>query len=192
MKATFKIDTSQLEKAIFEVEKETGRDVLVSLNRAMKNAAFRAWQFTVKADGTKIAKWATEPLIYRLVAKRRREKGEGAIDNHTMQMEVAKAIRRLWGSRGYIRTGWAKAVRDFGGSIRGSRPNVSNAGLARFGYGKKGTASNLTAIIVNTATGAEKISGPPLQKAIDYIAAVDLPQYIAKKLGKTFKAHSAR
>lgn len=190
MKSDFKIDYKEFELSLKELAKETDLDWPEELNKAAKDVILRAWGFTKKAARSAIQKWATPPMIYRLVSKERREKGEGAVDNATLQQIIQKRIRRLYGSIGYIRIGWANAARAFGAAgKKDKRPHVSEAGLARFGYGKKASRNLLMATFTNTATGSETVAFPALQKAIDF-KAKDILIRLKNRLDKRMKAHS--
>lgn len=197
MKTKMTFDTRELVRAMTDVEKETGKAWPDILNKTAKDVAFRAWQFTPKAAWSKMQKWVVAPMAQRLVLSRIKKGMDSTyapgskLSKLELKQHVALRIRRMKGTIGYIGIGWVKAIEDFGGQVKKKLPKVSRVGLAYRGYGKKATVNKLIAILVNTSTGAEEISGPALQKAVNF-KAKDLRDYLQKRLEKTFRDHSAK
>lgn len=134
---------------------------------------------TAKADAKKVRAYFTGPgrdgkgsLAYRMVAKQ-------GLKREEIEALVKKFIAAHTRSVGYIKAGWYKAARVFGG--RSGR--VSELGKAAEGKGKKATSWTLTATMSNHATGATEISGEALAKSMEE-KRKDLLVYIADKLSK--------
>jgi hypothetical protein len=95
-------------------------------------------------------------------------------------------VSRKKSSIAYIATGWLMTAAFFGKTI--SRAKVSNKGLAYLSTGKKATANDLTALLMNFARGADKAPeiADAMQKALDLVGK-DLPFRLAKGLALSAK-----
>jgi hypothetical protein len=183
---SFNLDSKGFRAAVLFTVREVGKALPDVLNRAGKNVALRAIQLTPKADKAKIQA-LSDKEIAAAVAKRLRAKGK-------LKSTTAKQFKafcryekqRRIRSRGYTAgPGWNNAARAFGG--RGVRVQKGfGQSEAAKGKGKPASALKLVAELVNTAPASEKIGGPALQEAVNFVAK-DMMDYGTKKLEKIFQ-----
>lgn len=188
-----KIDTTKFVAALRAYRLATKKDTVEVLNRAARNVAFRASQFTPKGNAGKIrADLMRDPhLRYALTALQLKKTGQGRLPSPQFQAAVDRLVSKRASSANYLRAGWAKAVQDLGGSFRGAK--FRGAG----GFANKAIVSRLIAEIVNTTThtksasviGAELIGTEALQKAIAFVAE-DMIQFAKQLMGTTAKKFS--
>lgn len=197
MKMDVKFDYRELVKSMREVEKETGKEWPFILNKSAVEIAKKAMSLTPKAVWAKMQKWATSPLAERLVLSRIR-KGQdtkyaaGAkLTKEQLRQHVRYRIGRMKASIGYIRIGFANAIRDLGGAVKGNR-KASKAGYARYGKGIKANTGKLIAEFTNTSTGSDIVAVKALQQAVDWQASTNWPKYLQNRLSKILKKHSAK
>src|SRR5215467_1827253 len=107
-------DTKLFTKALVEYKKETGKDMVDVLNRAGKNVAFRAAQFTPAATVGKIRADLNreEHLKYALTSIALRKKGIGILPSPRFRKEVERFVARRVASRAFLRSGWAPAIEE--------------------------------------------------------------------------------
>lgn len=189
-----KVDTSQFRLALRAYRVATKKDETDILNRAAKNLAFRSASFTKKGNPARIVRdLMRDPrLRFALTSIALRKKGIKKLPSPQFAAEVQKLIARRVASANYLRSGWAKAVEDFGGVFRGAKPRGAG------GFGNKATTNRLIAEIVNTTThsrqtsvqGAELIGSQALQQAISFVAA-DMLGHAKEVMGITAKKFSA-
>ncbi len=185
----------QFQDAINSYQEATQKDMVDVLNRAGRNVAYRAAQFTDVASAAKIrAELYRDPhLVYALTSLSLRKQGIGTLPKGAFQQEVEKFISRRQSSTRYLRSGWAQAIIDLGGTFRGSRLTRGT-----HGYGSKATLIELLAEIAwiidepndHKADSAEEVGMKALQKALDFVTQ-DMQQYAEEKMAKTAKDHSA-
>lgn len=187
MKAGIKIDTREFQKAMREYERATKKDGADILNRAGRNVAFRAAQFTDVASPTKIkSQLRSNNLLAKILAKRGRLKGLNMQERSALFDKVLSARMR---SARYIRVGWAKAIAAFGGNA--TRMKVNPKSEAAKGYGIKASTRRLVAELANNSKGAEKVGLSPLERAIQFVAR-DMLNYAKHKMSRTGDKFSAR
>jgi hypothetical protein len=176
------LDTRDFERALLNYEAATGKDLPEVLNRAGKNIAYRAAQFTTPAQPAKIRAdiLAQEGLLEALTSRRLKKKGIRA-ENFKAEMKKTLAIRM--GSARYLRAAWAEVIAKFGGAFKGKKMRGASA-LVK----KANAVSLLTEItaLVNEPTSAKAESAeakmmPALQEAVNFVAA-DMLEYAAKKM----------
>jgi len=92
-------------------------------------------------------------------------------------------VNRKKSSAAYIAAGFIRAARDFGKTVT---MRLSKKGKAWRGRGVKATAMLLEATIINASTGAEKVAGPALQRAVDSVVA-DMTKHMADQLEKRWR-----
>lgn len=189
------IDLSGFASAVNSYADATGKDMVAVVNRAGRNVAYRAAQFTGTTSAAKIrAELRGNPrmtaALTRLSLNRR---GVGKLSKQDFAAEVEKFIERRASSSRYLRFGWAQAIVDMGGNYRGAK-------LARgsHGFGEKATVVDLLAQIAwildeptdDKANTAENEAFPALQEALDFVTA-DMLKYAAERMAKTAADHSA-
>ena len=176
------LDTRDFERALLNYASATDKDMADVLNRAGRNIAFRAAQFTTPAQPARIRAdiLAHEGLLEALTSRRLKKKGVRA-ENFKTEMKKTLAIRMS--SARYLRAAWAEAIAKFGGAFKGKKMRGASALV------KKANAVSLLAEItalVNEPTSAKADSAeakmmPALQEAVDFVGA-DMLEYAAKKM----------
>lgn len=141
------------------------------VNKALKNVAFRAMEFTDYADpGLIEAQLLRDNIVYKIAARRvssragsqkvdkfgnaklskkgRALKFSKKVTRNAIRIEAAKIIRKRKAGAKAIRAGWIPAVKKFGGSIRGGA-KLKPGGTASKGVAVPATASKLRGSISN-------------------------------------------
>lgn len=179
-------DQKLFQQALREYQRETGKDMVDVLNRAGRNVAFRAAQFTPAATVGKIrADLNREPhLKYALTSIALRKKGIGILPSPQFRKEVEKFVARRVASRAFLRSGWANAVEYLGGTWRGRRVGRGH------GYATRASVYRFLTEVANTVPGIERIGVPALKKAIDFVSQ-DMIDYANSLMVKRANAHSA-
>jgi len=177
------LDTRDFERALLNYASATDKDMAEVLNRAGRNIAYRAAQFTKPAQPGQIRSdiLAQEGLLEALTSLRLKKKGVARGADFAAEMKKTLAIRI--GSARYLRAAWAEAIAKFGGAFKGKKMRGASA-LVK----KANAVSLLTEItaLVNQPTNAKADSAeskmmPALQEAVDFVAA-DMLDYAAKKM----------
>ena len=153
------VDTSQLEAALTEYEIATGKDMVEVINRAGRNVAFRAIQFTPKADKSKIdaLRQQVSTEVFGASGKRlkRTKKAFAATDRALLiylkglwshgknprsvssRAELAASALRMVTRRlqaiGFLRSGWFTAAEAF---AKATGLSWSKGGAKQFGSPK--------------------------------------------------------
>lgn len=185
----FNLDISQWTRSVEFVVQNTRKELpdvitrsgLVTLigGRGVKGAMQR----TPRASSAAILSVPIK-AVASFVAKRLKEKGI-TVKRHAFALLVRKEYRRRLAASGYTAyVGWNKAAIALGGTGLHSRA-ASQVGFANRGYGKKATANDLRAVMVNTAPAADKIGRQALQDALND-AARDMYEHTAAKLESIF------
>ena len=139
------------------------------VNRALKNVAFRAMQFTAYAEPGMIqAELYRDGLALKLAARKlSRRAGRQVVDRYgntkvnkrgkavryggatqaQIRAEATKIIQRRIASSRASRAGWIPAVRGHGGSVRGEKLRPGSS--ASKGSATKATVSRLSGVIRN-------------------------------------------
>ncbi len=176
------LDTASFSRSISSYITLSQRDAANELNRRMRQVISIAIRFTKEADKGKIRSYMKGTgrdgmpgaLMYRLVP------GKGLT-----RAERAKKARGLLGralsSVAYIKRGYAKGLGAFGGK----QAKLKSGKSAEKGWGKKASYRRLVAEFANMSFGADEISGPVLQAAIDEVTD-DMLDYIFDKLSKNW------
>jgi hypothetical protein len=170
-KMDFKAAERAFSKTLREYTRLSSKTAEDALNRTAKDVAIRAISKTPKADASKVrASLKASGLAYKLLKKT-------GLKREEIKKKAAALIRARVRSVGYIKAGWYKAARAFGGRGGTTRPG----GLAAQGSGEKATSRKLTATLINKTRGAVEVSGQPLAAAIEE-KRKDMMVYIARKL----------
>lgn len=189
------LDLREFSEALRFVEEVTQKEAPVLLNKAALNVVIGgagymgAVQLTPKADAGRIR--ASLPLDVAVRIVRKRAALAGRFLSRAAAVKAARAlIRERQRAAGYTRgPGWSKAARAFGG--RGVRTTERfEVSMARFGMGKKASAQDLVAELLNTAPAAEKIGFQALQQAVNNVVR-DLVAYGERKLSSRWAGISA-
>jgi hypothetical protein len=182
-----KVDTKQFVRAMQEYSRATKKDEAEILNRAGRNIAFRAAQFTPITQPARIrAEMRNNNLAAKILAKRGKFKGVKISERKAIVDRMVKARER---SARYIRVGWAAAIAAFGG--KATRFKVNPKSEAAKGYGFKAMASRLVATLGNNSKGADKAGSNALQEAVDFVAK-DMLGFAQRTLAKTAKQYSGK
>lgn len=187
------VDTTDFRAALRAYKIATKKDMVDVLNRAARNVAFRAASFTPKGNRNRIMRdlYKDPHLRYALTSLALRKTGVGILKSPQFQKEVDRFVARRAISAGYLRSGWAKAIQDLGGTFRGAKFKGAS------GYGDKATINKLIALVVNNTQhatpagvqGAELIGNEAMQKAVAFVAE-DMMDYARKLMGFTAKKYS--
>lgn len=184
------LDTSLLERAFVEYENATGKEIPDILNRAGRNIAFRAAEFTAVASKGEIKTdlYRDPHLRYALTSLRLKKKGIGKLPAPEFSKAVEKLVAGRVGSARYMRAAWAEIVAKFGGTFKGSKFKGASSEVF-----KATSVSLLTEIIANLsepteakAQSAEAKLFPALEKAVDFVAH-DMIDFATEKLQKAAK-----
>lgn len=185
----FTLDTSSLESAFLAYEKATDKDLPEILNRAGKNIAYRAAQFTDFATALDIHNdlFRDENLIYALTSIRLKKQNRGILPAPEFEKEVQKTLAARIGSSRYLRAAWAEAVEKFGGQFRGKRLHGASATVLKATVAS--LLTELTALLNEPdakAQSAEDKMFPALQEAVDFVAE-DMMNFATEKLQQSAK-----
>lgn len=190
-----KLDIGDFEEAMRLWAQATQKDSVEILNRAARNVAYRAAQFTPVASAAEIkGELLKDPkMVYALTALSLKKQGIGMLPKGEMEKAVQAFIARRVGSRRYLRAGWAQAIIDLGGTFRGSKLQRGSESFAN-----PATIVDLLAEIAwivqeaneHKAEGAEEKVMPALQEALDFVAK-DMIDYAQDRLAKTAAEYSA-
>jgi len=189
MNSRLTVSDKELQRSLQLYAAATRKDEADILNRAGKNIAFRAAQFTPRASASAIlaelSKNANE-LAIKILSKRGRFKGVPIKERQEIVKKFISARRK---SAGYIRAGWGPAIVAFGGNP--TRLKLRPNSKFIIGFGKRATHRHLMAVLANNARGAEKVARGPLRKAIAFVAR-DMASYARRKLGRTASKASSK
>lgn len=214
------IDTSGLVKALGVAAAYSSRTTVEVINGACRDIIFKASAQTKKADPKRIEADLTRSIyvitqsktgralkkpktgyqaaliVYKIVNKKRADRGLPGVAGQVMGQEAAKFIKRRMNASGYIAyAGWNNALIAFGGRGFGSGkikkkatpneygPAYSNA---ERGFGHPARIGDMVAEMANRATKAFEISGPLMQRIV-YEKQADIVRHLEEKLGKKFK-----
>jgi len=205
-KTGIKLDTKEFQAALLQYAQHSKRDMAFIVNKRAMNVAFIALKKTPSATPAKIErnlrkkmagngrKGAGRPPLAALLIAHGQKFGGRTIKPSPGLYGQAMADRIKWfisvrkRSRGYVKSGWLKVVRDFerklGGRAKRQPRNVQD--FARLpGEGKAARPGiNPTAEVVNHAQAARRIAKGPLQAALSADAA-DMRKFTAKRMQKT-------
>lgn len=176
----------EFRRAISQYRQATRKELPEILNRAGKNVAFRAVQFTPKASLGQINRHNPGRKTYlgRLhYAQSRVKKGQG------IRQDAERRHQRRRRSKGYVAAGWLKAARAFGGNPRSAQ--LIPGGRASRGGGIKATPFRLYADLFNASEGAQVVGVQPLNRALLFVAR-DMEQFAQRRLATIANRHSAR
>lgn len=153
-------------QAVGQATKKDGADIV---NRALRNVAFRAMQFTESAEPGKIqaelyrdnialkmaaahlAKKVGTTKVDRLgntkLTRGGRAQKHGRVTRQQIAAYATRIIKRAINSARAIKAGWIPAVKSTGGSVRSEKQKAS--GSASKGFAVKATLSRMKGEIVN-------------------------------------------
>src|SRR4051812_34000515 len=112
MASGFTVDVSQFQLALRAYKAATQKDAATVLNRAGRNLAFRASQFTPKGNPARIrTDLMRDPhLRYALTSLLLKKKGIGPLASPQFAAAVEKFVAKRASSANYLRAGWAQAI----------------------------------------------------------------------------------
>lgn len=164
-------DFSRLKRANIAIERATGRAAADIVNRSLKNVAYRAAEYTPKADPVKIeASLRKDKLGLRIVTKRLkaaaggvmvdwngntmltksgRARKQGRVTRKMIALRTRQLVARRKKVRGYLRAGWFPAIVALGGTIRGKGDLRAGVPLASLGSATPATQAKTFGQIVN-------------------------------------------
>lgn len=153
---TMKADLSAFRAALRAVIIETKKPEADIVNKAMKDVAFRAAQFTPKTSPGMIRRQLTlkrEGLLVKLasIACNNKYGKHGWNRAQHSAMMLAIITRRVAGAAA-LRAGWIPAIIALGGSYRGA--TARSGGSVAKGGAQKATIGRLIGVIKNTAVTA--------------------------------------
>lgn len=188
-----KTNVNQFVFALRAYKAATRKDEADILNRAARNVAYRASQFTPRGNAARIrAGLMRDPhLRYALTAMALKRRGVGALKSPGFAKEVARFVSRRASSAGYLRAAYAEAIQQLGGTFRGAKFKGAS------GFANKASIGRLLAQIVAIVSqpterqvrGAEEIGLKALNQAVKFVAE-DMLAYSQQKLAQTARAHS--
>jgi hypothetical protein len=189
-------------------EKATKKDGVAIVNRTARNFAIRVISSTPKAEPGKIEgglKALPERTFRGILFKRMYSQSrqgamlmaifQGNLDQGSRQalaMAAAKFIAQRRSTAGYIRRGWYKIARAFGGSSAAAADRGKTGGKAvENSTAKKATANSVAAVFENMASGSESVASKAAQAALDATAS-DMRDYAYRVMQGTAKKFSAK
>jgi hypothetical protein len=204
------IDLSIFNKGLAAIRQATKRDGAEIVNRALKNVAFRAAEYTPFRSPADIQQELLDnKTALRIVTSRLRKtigttritrRGKTRVVSRITRKQIGAAVTKLIakrkaGSRA-SRAGWFPAVKAFGGSIRGGK--LKPGGAASRGYGRRATPEKLIGEIANAYYGILKgpaqsanaaVMRSALQRAVNTVGRENIA-YAKKKIEATLRRHS--
>lgn len=184
---TIKSDIPRFVRAIrnkIKVVKKTEADVI---NKALKDVAYRAAQFTPKSSVAKINSIST--LILAKLAARYLKGKQGTYTKQQLQDYMLKIMKARRQRIAALRVGWATAIEAFGGKFRGGVKKGSSTASAA--YVLKANSQTLSGLIMNTiethsangvhGAGEIDVAIQALDRAIEFVTE-DIEGYATKKL----------
>lgn len=166
-----------------------------SINKKMRDLAYRAAQFTPKNTKTRIYRDLEKDK--HLLAALTSIRLHGRIlpsPEFAQEMEALKLMRGA--SADYLRVGWLPCIKAFGGTFKGGE-NAKLTGKYHntvHSYGLPATPENLFAEIAwvtdqpnsQKANSAEVVAYDAASNAIQFVTA-DMEEYITRKLAEVFE-----
>lgn len=150
-----------------------------------------------EADPAKI-KAVPRRVIAGYVIAKAKKKGQWPLSSAEIDRRIDKEYARRLNAIAYTRgPAWLPAAKALGAAgVKNGKKGQAQPGFdkskAAHGYARRASIGLLEVTIANTAPAAVKVSGEPLQRAVDGQAA-DMNEYAAKELlKKTFDRHSAK
>jgi len=210
----FHLDTREFDKALAEYAAVSQKDWTDVVNRQALNVAIHAVKRVPKATRAEI-RAATQGQVWwpKLIAKTLKKKSGGPkqtrrrsktgqrrnYERYYTQAQARAMSRRILRSRyrgiSFLKSGFVHLLRDLGGSaagktFRGSRGRARKAVPG----GKPEAWLQMWWRTRNEKSRrqVERLALRPLQDAIHYVARVDMPKYIAKKMRERARRYSAR
>lgn len=199
------IDTREFQAALKQYIRHSKRDLAFIVNKRAINVAFIALRKTPTATGKRIERDLRKrisvagrkgrgrpPRAALIIASGSEHAGPGGKPTPGLYgQEMANRIKRFVASRqrsrGYVKSGWLKSIRDLErrtpGRAKRKPRNVQD--FKRLpGEGRAARQGiNPTAEVINHATDALKIGKRPLQEALNADAA-DMRRFTAKRMQK--------
>ncbi len=168
------------------------------INRALKNVAFRAAQFTAKTTASQISsELKTGDLLPRLATiacNRKYGKGGWNREQHSEMMK--SIVKRRRSGAGALRAGWIPAIQMLGGRYRGAKVRSGTTGAE--GYALKALPHKLNGLIAN-AVQVHNFKGQQfsaadiaiainaLERAIGFVTE-DMEGYVTRKITQAWKS----
>jgi len=204
MSDDFKFDLRQFDEAIFYRLETTDKALPEIINTAARNSAYRAAQFTpVATDATIRQSLTSNPhLLAALTSRYLAATGQGRLPAPQFKAAMQAYMRAKFGTKKYLRSGWAPCIRAMGGNFRGGvNQKAEDAYAKRSGRksgihssGRRATRMRLAALLIwitdqpteAKAKSAEAIAFRALQKGIDFVAD-DMIKHAQEKLAKLYQ-----
>jgi len=211
--AGFEVDVKDFQQAMAFYAAATGKDKASVANRGAKNLAFRAAQFTKKANASEIRSLKSKAWWWQYVSKVIRDSGvkwtAGRKKKRTVEIkgrytkaQLAAASRRLLTARtrsaGFMRLGFIRAGKKFGGKGaekakltrvkavgRMAKPNQEAAFWGASWEGKKGSRN------ARDVTKKQKIVDRAIKKSLRFVTE-DMVKFANKKMAERARQISAR
>lgn len=158
------------------------------LNKALLNVGYRAASFSPKATAAQIRTGLMRDphLRYALTSIALKKRGVGILKSPAFRKEVERFVSRRASSAGYLRSAYAKAIEQLGGTFRGAKMRGTSAGFANKAHVGR-LIAEMVAILeqpdARHAQGAERIGLEAIQKAINFVAD-DMLDYAQRKLAE--------
>lgn len=213
MKPVLTFDRAKWARSIAAVKGATKRGRGDIVNRALKNVAFRAAQFTEKLTPDEIEEiLLKDRLLLKITMKTLQREGEslptkrkgklkgvkrrrktGKITRAMISREARKIKARRRQGSGVTRAGWIPAVQKMGGSYRGAK--LRAGGIASKGQGRRATDAVPVGSIENAVTrnftgkGGSKgrwKAEKALGRGINHVADENI-RYAKKKIRETLR-----
>ena len=172
MSVTLKSDMKKLHASLKAVKETSRRSFTEIINKALKDVAFRAAQFTPKTKSSVVRAGLRPKLLSRIAAKALTAK-QGKFKKSELAAEKKKIMARRLKGIGGVRAGWFPAIVALGGKI-------SNA-VVTTQFAKK----------TNTGAGNIPFAVSALRQAVLFVANDRAAHAERKRLvSKGLKQHS--
>lgn len=211
-KTGVKLDTREFQSALRQYARHSKRSMAEIVNKRAINVAFIAMRKTPTARANRIERDLRKrisvpgrkgkgrpPRAALIIASGSRHAGRAkpapGLYGAEMREAVEKLVKQRQRSRGYVKSGFMKSIRDLERRTKG-RAKRQPRNVQDFkrlpGEGRGARAGlNPTAEVINYATDAVKLAGKPLQQAINADAR-DMRTFTAKRMQKDANKFNAR
>jgi hypothetical protein len=208
MKAGIQFDTRALRDVMLLYAKATKKDEVAIVNRTARNFAIKVIMRTPKASPEKIEgelKGLPRDTFLGLVFSKMRKstkQGRGLLrmfkantgqgSRQAMALAMRKFIEQRKASGGYIRRGWYKIARTFGGGRAVSADLKGGKGRAvKKSTAQKATEQSPAAVFENMSAASATVAWQATQEALDATVS-DMRDYAYRVMQGTAKKYSAK
>lgn len=192
---TMSYDVKAFRAALANVVRVTKKAEADVVNKALKDVALRAAQFTPKSTIAKMKADMTTKKLAKAAAKHLHSKGN--YNKHDLRDYMARIARARAGRVGALRAGWIPALAALGFTYRGAKAKSSSS--AAHGTALRASPSKLNGLISNTIVtrsadgnheaGDIAVAKRGLEEAVRFVT-LDRDNYALRKIEQALKSAS--